>query len=53
MYRCYACDTPAQGACDCSEEKPKADEWGFVEEEYKLDIQSGIRVKIEPEKDYI
>lgn len=58
MYRCVACDTPAQAKCECANDSyeqalnKKPDPWGFKEEEEKLDIQSGVRVKPEQMKEY-
>lgn len=59
MYRCAACDAPAQMGClsQCpSYEKAlnkEPDLWGFKEDDEKLDIQSGVKVKvIDQQKEY-
>lgn len=55
MYRCNACDTPAQhghaGKCPLFriKERHPDDPWGFKEEPVKLDIQAGVKVRVFPD----
>lgn len=57
MYRCVACDNPAQmgHAENCpamNDFIPNVDPWGWQEEPEKLDIQAGVRIKMEEETAY-